>query len=514
MNKIILKNSFIILLFSLICCFLYPQTNISYINYIIIPLTISLIASIYLYKQNMFKDYFSFILEYFILNILIYFTFKYKFVTGIYIFILLITIQVGLTTILCLKEKIKLNIAKISIIFSAIFIRIIYILSFNIFENQNDIGNIEKLEGHIGYIKYFIDNNSLPPIEMMHNSQFYHPPLFYYLSSIWAKFNLLFFTETQSLENVQYFTLFLNLLTIYFGYLILKKLNIKNIFAYLVILFIPTTIIFSGYINNDSLLLLLTVVAIYYFIKWREEEYRLLYMIIISVCCSLGMMTKFSMAILIFIFIVFGLCEISKKNWKKLIPQFLIFGISQIGGIWFNIRCYLKIGSLLYMQLPINEELKINSKLSLFKINIHNFTKPYLTYNNTSKNTDSNYFLTGIKTFLFNECCTDKLQIFSLVLIFLTIIIFGYGIIKYFKNKKTIDEKNKFLSHYIILGVILHLIYIVLSPFFCTLNARYIYIQYMILLIYALQNKNNNKILKIISLFIVIFSILSLNCLI
>lgn len=510
MDKTIIKNISLFFLFSLICCFLYPQSDINLLKYILIPIIITIITSIFLYKEKK-KELIIFAIEYLVLNTILYITFKSTSIIGVYIFIFLIAIQLAITIYLYFKEKISKLIFTTSTLLSLIFIRIFYILTFTIFDNQNDIGVIEEYKGHLGYISYFVENNSMPSIDLLKNPQFYHPPLFHYLSSLWVKFNSIFFDDIVAYENLQYFTLFLNLSTIYFGYLILKKLNIKNIFAYLIISFIPTTVLFSGYINNDSLLLLLTTISIYFFLNWRDTH-KFKDMIIISILCALGMMTKFSMAILIFILIVFGLCEITKENWKNLILQFLSFGIIQIGGIWFNIRNYFGTGSFLYMQLPMNENLKLNGILSLFKINLNNLKNPFVIYDNLNPNYDSNYLISGVKTFLFNECNIDNFKIASLILLYLTLIIYIYGIIKFFKNRKNIEEKYKFLWHYIILGITLHIIYIFLSPFFCTLNARYIYIQHMILLIYAIQNKNNNKILKIISLFIIISSILSLLC--
>ena len=400
----------------------------------------------------------------------------------LYIFFILIAL------FFVFNKKISFKNSLIEIFISGFFTRLNFIFNTTIYDYANDVYE------HKEYIKYILENNwKIPTISMIEiNPIVYHPPLFHYLCAVFIKCNLFFENNLENcFKNLQYLLLVINLVTLFFMYKIIIELDITNKFAFFLLTFVPPMIWLSSFLNNDTLLFMFIFIIIFYTLKWFKNK-NIKYMVIIAICSSLAMMTKFSILILV---LCLGLIAalLLKDGTLDLLKQFLCFIIIFTTGFWFNIINIVKGYSPFLMVMPLEtENFRKLDLYKLFLIDKYQIVNPFATTNinpTTNKN-NINYFLYVIKSFLFAEKTHEKYRFLFLLILLAFIIIFIVSIIHLFKFKNK-DISILFLKMYIIISFIIHLIYILGSPFVCTINARYIMPQLFILLILLFkQNKS------------------------
>ena len=247
-------------------------------------------------------------------------------------------------------------------IISGFLMRLVYIMSFTINKMQHDVGSIEKMKGHVGYIAYFLENRHLPDFDPTKVYQFYHPPLHHIISAVWVRLQTFIGISSESaFENVQILTLFYSVCCMVICYKLFRKLGLDGkglACAAAVISFCPIFFILGGSINNDILSLTLLLAAFLNTLCWFEKRsfFRLM---CIAVCVGCSMMTKLSgwMAApaiaFIFIFVFFS------ERGKKLIRagQYVVFlAVCAPLGLWWEIRNNIEF------DVPITYVLKLSKK--------------------------------------------------------------------------------------------------------------------------------------------------------
>lgn len=201
----------------------------------------------------------------------------------------------------------------------ALFIRILYFVV-----TDYDVRGHDTYE-HLDYINYFVENKSLPPVEMSARRVFFHPPLYYITTAVYsAGFERL--TDGQAwLANraIQTLSIVYSMLFLIFAVktilLIFAQLDrptpserklahqgLKSCvqsprtkyawMACLLLVFWPSTILHSNRIGNDSLLYAVSAAALYFLVRFyfyqkkRDSVY-------FSIFVALGILTKVSAAI-------------------------------------------------------------------------------------------------------------------------------------------------------------------------------------------------------------------------
>ena len=385
---------------------------------------------------------------------------------------------IGLFFVLCNKLSYKKSI--IGIFISGIIARIIFLIKTTIYDYDFDLST------HLEYIKYIFDNNKIPTTKLIEqNYSFYHPPLFHIICAVWLKIRSLF-TSNFNFEGLTPLLLIINLITLFFIYKIIIELIPNNKWALFVVTFIPPSIFFSHIINNDILLFMFVFIAIYYFIKW-QKNYDTKYIIITGICCSLAMMTKYSIIILVAAFGLIGMYLIYKNNSKKailLFKQFCIFLVIFATGFWYNIMNIINNVRPFLMLLPTESEDYRKADLSkIFEINIKQLTNPFMIKNlnpETNKH-EINYLFYITRTFLFEGREYENLYWLCEIIFLLGTVLIIFGTVKLLLIKTNNLTINMF-KIYVIMGYVLHIKYIIDSPFPCTFNARYIMPQLIITL--------------------------------
>ncbi len=229
-------------------------------------------------------------------------------------------------------------------------LRLAYIVSISIKTKQHDVGSLEKMNGHLGYIGYLVYNGSLPDIDVREVYQYYHPPLHHILAAVWVRLQRLIGISTENIwENIQLLTMFYSCLCMILSYKIFRALGLDGkglAAAFAVVAFCPTFYILGGSINNDILSVTFLLGAVLNTLYWYQSK-SMKRIICIAVCIGCGMMTKLSVWMVapavafIFIYVFFKII----KEWKRWLGQYAAFlGICAPLGLWWGIRNYITHG--------------------------------------------------------------------------------------------------------------------------------------------------------------------------
>lgn len=231
----------------------------------------------------------------------------------------------------------------------AMLLRILYVLRFGHDERQHDTGIYTNTWGHIGYIKYFLENNFMVPYyDPRLVFAFYNPPLHHFLCALYLKCITLFDRGLDFYylaEAAQVLALFYSLCTTVVGLKIAKALGLQDtsyLLASIVIIFHPTSTIFAGSINNDNLCFLLVVCTIYRTILWYQDS-TTKNIVFAALCMGFSLLAKTSA-----VYIALGLAVLflyqffKEKQWKKYISQYALFAVIAIPiGLSWALRCYI-----------------------------------------------------------------------------------------------------------------------------------------------------------------------------
>ncbi|MBP5230789.1 MAG: glycosyltransferase family 39 protein [Clostridia bacterium] len=233
--------------------------------------------------------------------------------------------------------------------------RLVYVLDISIVTNQHDTRNFSVLEnnyGHTGYIRYLMENWSLPDFDVRGKSQFYHPPLHHLICAVWLKLQTAVGVSfDDATENLQILTLFYSMVSLYAVKKILDLFRVKGIAYYVsfsLVAFHPTFFLLAGSINNDGLSVMFIFLAVYAGLAWYRNPswYRIL---AVAVCIGLSMMSKLATGVIApAMAMLFLIRFIKQKGFRakgKMVGQFAAFGAVCIPlGIGWQVRNFLKFG--------------------------------------------------------------------------------------------------------------------------------------------------------------------------
>lgn len=251
-----------------------------------------------------------------------------------------------------LKKKKLLNSKRTCwlILAAGLILRIIYISYTSVHVRQHDVHDFfQHNAGHAEYICYLYENRKLPDFDPRKIFQFYHPPLHHIICAAWLTIinKLGIAVETTGVKSLQVLTVLYSFFYTVFAYKSLKFFKLKNKTLELctaIITFHPTLIILSGSLNNDMLSSLFGMAAIYYTLKWAKYR-NWSDIILLAFSIGLGMFTKLSVGLLapavaaVFVYIFLKHLD----DYKKLIPQFAVFGIICVPiGLFWPVRNYVK----------------------------------------------------------------------------------------------------------------------------------------------------------------------------
>lgn len=419
--------------------------------------------------------------------------------------------------------------------FVGLALRLQYILYTGCTERQHDVEVFGCGFGHSGYIEYLYNEFKLPDFDVREVWQFYHPPLHHLISAVFLKLcNLFCINYNLSLECLQVLTFFYSALCMLITYRILEELRVKGkalIFAFSIVVFHPTFIIFAGSINNDILSITFQLGAILYTIRWIKEK-SVLNIIAIALCIGLGMMTKLSawmVAPAVAAVFLISLIKDVKEKRRSLsfyLKQYSVFAVICIPlGLWWSVRNYL-LHSVPPNYIPFLEydnpqyigDVPVINRL--FDFGAHQFKsvfdmwgKPYFEYNPT---------IGLLKTAMFGESINDTaypiITGFGTILFWIGAILAVLGFFSmccYFISRKCKKNLTDMLmvSVYVV-NFVMYYYFCITFPFTCTQNIRYATPLILIGIVYigkifAHQKEICKWYRKFVSLFSVLFGFFS-----
>ena len=237
------------------------------------------------------------------------------------------------------------------LLMAALAMRIFYVVMTQAHIYQNDIGVLwSPLGGHLGYVRYLLDNQALPDFDPTTRHQFYQPPLHYIITALWVKLHTLLGIQIEAAdENIQVLSLFYSMASL--G--ILNKIGIRlkisvwgRLAALSVIAFLPYDIMMSAAINNDLLMTLLVLMCIYFTVKWYQES-GLGNILLMGITIGCAMMTKISGVLIAPGVAIIMLIKAwnGRREWKKYLGQFTVFGSAAFPlGLWYPLKCLFQYG--------------------------------------------------------------------------------------------------------------------------------------------------------------------------
>ena len=271
----------------------------------------------------------------------------------------------------------------ITIFVLGIIIRVFY-LSYTPYDTRTH----DVVGGHIDYIKYLIQNKSLPLSTDCWEC--FQPPTYYIISS-----TVYWLAQSAGTDNPYFYLQLLSLLFflifIFFGIKTISALNAeRNItrITALLITFWPSGIIHSVRIGNDALLYALYAAGFYYLIKWsqKENEKWFYLSLLFSVLSMLIKSNGFMLISIVAITFAYKWIRNFKQNYNSFsyVKNALIFVLLSIVG--FSLALYM----------PIINYKNNDSKSKDFVIgNIHALNGALLV-----SNRPANYLKFDIKTFI------------------------------------------------------------------------------------------------------------------
>ena len=409
--------------------------------------------------------------------------------------VLTVLMFLPLTVGIILKKRNELDTRKTCtlIIVTGVILRTLYIYYTGIDVRQHDVGRFfAKKGGHSEYILYLYKHHKLPDFDPRKVIQFYHPPLHHIICALWLRLLRIIGISIKAVpETFQFLTLTYSTLFCVFAYKALVRLKLKPHAlqtATALVTFHPTLIILSGSINNDMLSGLFGMMAVYYAIKWSQDR-KWLSIIMIGLSIGLGMFTKLTIGLLApgvaAVFIVVFIKRI--KDWKRLILQFVTFGIICVPlGLFWPVRNYVKFGMPLNYVPRLSESsmqfIDISSFERIIDYRLYQFSSPFTQWIlDGHKYNEYNPIIALLKNAMFDESTffmrSITLQSFCTSLLFCNIIISIIAVISlimiWVKNKNTKLELKLLIT--MISAVIFgnYIIFCINYPHVCTENMRY-----------------------------------------
>lgn len=401
-------------------------------------------------------------------------------------------------------KKYRTQLNALLIIGLGFFLKLCYILSTSVYTRQHDVDTFGGDYGHAGYIEYLLFNRRLPDFDVRERWQFCHPPLHHIISAVWIDINenILLTGHDSARESLQTLTLFYSLCIIISAYKLFRHFQLDGTALYvplMIVSFHSSFILFSGSINNDVLSVAFMMGAIVSTLEWYEKQ-TMKGILKIALCTGLGMMTKISAAMVALPVALVFLCIFIKNiktDWKKLIGQFVCFGIVCIPlGLWFGIRNYIKWKvPITYVQEMDKGDLQyIGDQSFLGRItdfSTQQFNSPYEQFayfdeiGNVQGYNEYNPLIALMKNALFGEYINESnfetvpyMNTVSVIFFWLNAAIASFALISmimmcFKKCSAKLTEKLFLTSFYVVMMVSFYKT-AADYPFTCTMNFRYI----------------------------------------
>lgn len=268
--------------------------------------------------------------------------------------------------------------------------------------------------GHLEYIRFFCENGLTLPqkadLGLYEFYQFYHPPLYHFISGMWMKLNILLgAAEARTLENLQILTLFYSGCIMILFYRLLRELGLKGttlVAAFSAAAFSPTLILLSGSINNDELCLLFSLLSLLAALRWyKEPSYTGAFCSALALGAAMLCKGTAVTAVPALILIFSAKLWQERKHWKPVFCQLAVFTITAL-----PLCLAWNLYSVISLKLPPGYVPLMSSKhplyigniplwQRLFHISPGTFFYPYLCWHPD----EHNILLTWIKTSAFGE---------------------------------------------------------------------------------------------------------------
>lgn len=400
------------------------------------------------------------------------------------------------------------------IIILGIFIRTMYVIYTPITLRQHDV---EKLDGngHLAYINTIYETGKLPETRKW---QFYHPPLFHFIGATWLHVNNLFNVPfNNSLEGLQFLTLFFSSLMLVVFYKIVDYLKIDNQYKIIINMFLaffPTFIIFSGSINNDCLLVLLQLLTILYLIKFNENmSYK--NTVFLALFVGLSAMTKISGVIIavsiMYIFIKKLIISYKNKDIFNFLKKIFLFALIALPlGLWYQIRLLVLFNDF---SVPDVKSQLISNYGIVSRFLTISFSQLFEGYCKIAS--DYNIFAYIVKSSIFGEYSYSINGTFSRILllinfylIVLSLVATIYYVYCIIKRKDNTIINILFINWFA--NIVSYVIFNIRQPFTCSMDYRYISLTCLsgiVLICYLINNFKRDRLKDLIYSLIVLFNI-------
>lgn len=302
------------------------------------------------------------------------------------------------------------------IFLNTFFCRLLYVAYIDVNTGGNDVSDIAGT-GHLGYI-YTLYSTHRFPADVATGWEFPQPPLWHIFSAIWLKVNTLFFSIERAVENIQLFSLFVSIETLFIIKMIVDELiddTKSRVLCVLTVAFFPYFILLSGNINNDCLVTMFGMILVYLTIRYyRTDSWKTL--LLIAVNFGFAMMTKLSAAVfalpiaVTFIAKFVFLCK--NKGIKTGVVAYVrrMAAFCIIAGsmsLWWSIRIKLLYGLPFgyFQPLPIGDlqyvgEFSVIQRLFGLGRQLDRYS---LCFNNTFLEIDYNVILAFVKSSVFGQ---------------------------------------------------------------------------------------------------------------
>ncbi len=393
----------------------------------------------------------------------------------------------------CLYRKKSLTAGKViqCVVICGMIMRAGYMIYTHMFTRGHDLGAFDitgdGADGHLSYIMNLAKNNSLPPTN---ENQFYHPPLFHFLASLFVRLGTVFYPEDfykafeyAQIVNCAASCFMLTALKNFLGELELKEKY--QIYALAITAFFPNLYFMGGRLNNDMLsvfFMLLCVINTYRWYKKRDMKT----MIFLALSFGLGMMSKISCgSIAIFTAPVMLYClfkEIRSKNMggiKAVIIQLFVFALICFPlALWYPVRNYLLFEQPLdYVHYLGKSSFVYTGNIPWYK-RFFEFSVPRL-FGQPFANVGEDYSIPMyiMRTSIFGEFKFDKPVGIIWLLISANLLVIAVSFVSAVFVLKSKKIKKEYKIGLTSLWIILMLSYLSFNagyPFMCTADFRYI----------------------------------------
>lgn len=386
------------------------------------------------------------------------------------------------------KKRLTADKAIILIIIAGIIMRTGYMLYTNWTKRAYDVGFLD--EDGVGHGSYIINNILQGHLPQSNEYQFYHPPLYYFLSAAAIKIAALFKHTVDYASLIKYaaaVSCAASCVTLVVIQKLMDTVSLKRkhqIAAMAIAAFFPNFILMGGRVNNDALVTLFMMLSVYFTIRWFYST-SIKDIIFIALSIGFGMMSKVSggtVALFTGPVMLYKLYLAAKeKKIVYIIKQLAVFAVICFPlALWYPIRNYIEFAQPLNYVCDLGENSHVYTgnisaikrffSVPLFEI----FEKPYM-----NSSDDYSIFMIITRTAVFGEFDYEGVsKIISICLYFVNLIIIiaslAAMVVVCLKDKQR-DWFSRFAMAAVwVITFIPFLIFNISYPYSCTADTRYI----------------------------------------